>query len=86
MDAGLREQLRWTITYKNVIPKALQLAALDPEVVLTNTWSMLTLAPMSLIPPQDLRRDSTTTQYLKERKERLDLDHGTYPYVTPPIL
>lgn len=88
MDAvGLRKQLQWTINYKNVIlEKLYDLPPLDPEVVIEEY-----LAYAERLRPHVV--DSSLKIYDAVQKRRnilfegaqgtlLDLDHGTYPYVT----
>lgn len=84
---GLRKQLRWTVEYKNaILEKLYNLPPLDPEVVIEEY----------LIYAERLRPhvvDSSVRIYEAVQKRRnilfegaqgtlLDLDHGTYPYVT----
>jgi len=78
------KQLRWTITYKNVIlEKLYNLPPLDPEVVIDQYLSMLTLAPHVVdTPSRFTTRFNDAIFCLKERRNAFDLDHGTYPYVT----
>ncbi|MBV8883199.1 MAG: adenylosuccinate synthase [Chroococcidiopsidaceae cyanobacterium CP_BM_RX_35] len=88
MDSqGLRQQLLWTIAYKNVIlEKLYNLPPLDPEQVIDQY----------LVYAERLRPhvvDTSLKIYDAIQKRRnilfegaqgtlLDLDHGTYPYVT----
>lgn len=86
-STGLREQIEWTVNYKNVIlEKIYNLPPLNPEEI---TKEYLQYA-------QRLRPyviDSSLKIYQSIQKKRnilfegaqgtlLDLDHGTYPYVT----
>ncbi len=83
----LREQLEWTINYKNVIlEKLYNLPALDPEIVIVQYMKYAeSLRPFVI--------DASLAIYeaVKQKKNilfegaqgtLLDLDHGTYPYVT----
>ena len=84
---GLREQLEWTINYKNVIlEKLYNLPPLDPEAVINEYIGYADRLRPHVV-------DSTLKIYegLQKRKNilfegaqgtLLDLDHGTYPYVT----
>jgi adenylosuccinate synthase len=86
-EAGLRERLQWTITEKNVIlEKLYNLPPLDPEAIATEY-----LAYADRLRPHVV--DSSLAIYQAIQKRRnilfegaqgtlLDLDHGTYPYVT----
>ncbi len=88
MDAeSLRKRLRWTIEYKNVIlEKLYNLPPLDPQVVIEEY-----LAYAERLRPHVI--DSSLRIYDAIQLKRnilfegaqgtlLDLDHGTYPYVT----
>lgn len=88
MDANsLREKIRWTVTYKNVIlEKLYDLPPLDAEEVIAQY-----LAFAERLRPHVV--DSSLKIYEAVQKKRnilfegaqgtlLDLDHGTYPYVT----
>ncbi len=88
MDAaGLRKQLHWTINYKNVIlEKLYDLPPLDPEVVIQEYSAYAERLRPHVV-------DSSLKIYDAVQKRRnilfegaqgtlLDLDHGTYPYVT----
>jgi adenylosuccinate synthase len=88
MDAdSLREQIRWAVTYKNVIlEKLYDLPPLDPEAVIEEY-----LGYAERLRPHVI--DSSLKIYEAVQKHRnilfegaqgtlLDLDHGTYPYVT----
>ncbi len=84
---GLRKQLNWTINYKNVIlEKLYNLPPLDPEAVIEEY-----LAYAERLRPHVV--DSSLRIYDAIHRKRnilfegaqgtlLDLDHGTYPYVT----
>ncbi|MGE5655968.1 MAG: adenylosuccinate synthase [Actinomycetota bacterium] len=88
MDAeGLREQLQWTINYKNVIlEKLYNLPPLDPDAVIDEYLQYAERLRPHIV-------DSSLKIYEGIQKRRnilfegaqgtlLDLDHGTYPYVT----
>jgi adenylosuccinate synthase len=88
MDAdSLREQIRWAVTYKNVIlEKLYDLPPLDPEAVIEEYLDYAERLRPHVI-------DSSLKIYEAVQKHRnilfegaqgtlLDLDHGTYPYVT----
>lgn len=88
MDSeGLKEQLRWTISYKNVIlEKLYELPPLDADAVIAEY-----LGYAERLRPHVV--DSSLKIYDAVQKRRnilfegaqgtlLDLDHGTYPYVT----
>jgi adenylosuccinate synthase len=84
---GLRDQLYWTVEYKNVIlEKLYDLPPLDPEAVIDEY-----LGYAERLRPHVV--DSSLHIYEAVQKRRnilfegaqgtlLDLDHGTYPYVT----
>ncbi|NMG20478.1 adenylosuccinate synthase [Brasilonema bromeliae] len=84
---GLREQLEWTINYKNVIlEKLYNLPLLDPEQVIDEY-----LGYAERLRPHVV--DTSLKIYDAVQRRRnilfegaqgtlLDLDHGTYPYVT----
>ncbi|MEM7648185.1 MAG: adenylosuccinate synthase [Cyanobacteria bacterium P01_A01_bin.70] len=84
---GLEEQLEWTIQYKNVVLEKLYgLAPLDPKVVL-DEYRVYAERLRPHVIDSSLRID----QAIRDRKNilfegaqgtLLDLDHGTYPYVT----
>jgi adenylosuccinate synthase len=88
MDSNsLREKLRWTVEYKNVIlEKLYDLNPLDPEAIIAEY-----LGYADRLSPHVV--DSSLKIYEAIQKKRnilfegaqgtlLDLDHGTYPYVT----
>lgn len=88
MDAAeLREQLHWTITYKNVIlEKLYNLPPLDPEVVIDQY-----LEYADRLRPHVIDTSLKIYDAIQRRRNilfegaqgtLLDLDHGTYPYVT----
>lgn len=88
MDSdGARKQLRWTVEYKNaILEKLYGLPALDPDAVIDEY-----LAYAERLRPHVV--DSSLRIYDAVQQRRnilfegaqgtlLDLDHGTYPYVT----
>lgn len=88
MDAdALKEQLEWTISYKNVVlEKLYDLPPLDPKAVIEEYRQYADRLRPHVT-------DSSLTIYNAYRKRKnilfegaqgtlLDLDHGTYPYVT----
>lgn len=88
MDAkGLREQLQWTINYKNVIlEKLYNLPPLDPEAVIEQY-----LEYADRLRPHVVDTSLKIYDAIQRRRNilfegaqgtLLDLDHGTYPYVT----
>lgn len=84
---ALRDQIRWTITYKNVIlEKLYDLPPLDPEAVIAEY-----LEYAERLRPHVVDSSLRIYQAVRERRNilfegaqgtLLDLDHGTYPYVT----
>lgn len=84
---GLRKQLRWTVEYKNVIlNKLYDLPSLDPDEVIEEYSEYADRLRPHVV-------DSSVRIYEAVRQRRnilfegaqgtlLDLDHGTYPYVT----
>lgn len=84
---GLPAQLRWTINYKNVIlEKLYNLPPLDPEAVIEEYLGYAERLRSHVV-------DSSLRIYEAIERKRnilfegaqgtlLDLDHGTYPYVT----
>ncbi|MDG2616749.1 adenylosuccinate synthase [Thermoleptolyngbya sichuanensis A183] len=88
MDAeGLRDQLTWTIEYKNVIlEKLYNLPPLDPNAVIDEY-----LGYAERLRPHVVDSSLRISQAVRQRRNilfegaqgtLLDLDHGTYPYVT----
>ncbi|BAZ46612.1 adenylosuccinate synthase [Chondrocystis sp. NIES-4102] len=83
----LRKQLAWTINYKNVIlEKLYNLPPLDPEKVIQEY-----LKYADFLRPHVVDSSLKIYQAVQEKKNilfegaqgtLLDLDHGTYPYVT----
>lgn len=84
---GLREQLEWTINYKNVIlEKLYNLPPLDPQEVIDQYLGYAErLRPyvidtsLKIYSAIQLRRNIL---FEGAQGTLLDLDHGTYPYVT----
>ncbi|GAB4374454.1 MAG: adenylosuccinate synthase [Elainellaceae cyanobacterium] len=84
---GLKKQLRWTVEYKNVILERLyDLPPLDPDAVIEEYAVYAERLRPHVV-------DSSVRIYEAVRQRRnilfegaqgtlLDLDHGTYPYVT----
>jgi adenylosuccinate synthase len=84
---GLRDQLHWAIDYKNLIlEKLYNLPPLDPEAVIAEYLEYAERLRSYVV-------DSSLRIYEAVRERRnilfegaqgtlLDLDHGTYPYVT----
>jgi adenylosuccinate synthase len=88
MDAdGLRKQLRWAVTYKNsLLEKFYGLPALDPEAVIEQY-----LVYAERLRPHVVDCSLKISDAVRKRRNilfegaqgtLLDLDHGTYPYVT----
>ncbi|GAB4140182.1 MAG: adenylosuccinate synthase [Cyanobacteria bacterium J069] len=88
MDAeGLRDQLTWTINSKNVIlEKLYNLPPLDPNAVIDEY-----LGYADRLRPHVVDSSLRISQAVRQRRNilfegaqgtLLDLDHGTYPYVT----
>jgi adenylosuccinate synthase len=88
MDAtSLREQLMWTISYKNVIlEKLYDLPPLDPEAVIAEYQGYADrLRPYivdSSLKIYDAVQRRRNVLFEGAQGTLLDLDHGTYPYVT----
>ncbi len=84
---GVRKQLRWTVEYKNVIlEKLYELPPLDPNAVIEE---YLTYAER--LRPHVVDSSLRISEAVRQRRNilfegaqgtLLDLDHGTYPYVT----
>jgi len=84
---SLRKQLRWTVEYKNaILEKLYDLPPLDPEAVIAEYQTYADRLRPHVV-------DSSVRIYEAVQKRRnilfegaqgtlLDLDHGTYPYVT----
>jgi adenylosuccinate synthase len=83
----LRQKLEWTINYKNVIlEKLYNLPALDPETVIVQYTQYA-----ERLRPYVIDASLRIYEVVKQKKNilfegaqgtLLDLDHGTYPYVT----
>jgi len=83
----LREQINWTVNYKNVIlEKLYNLSPLDPEEVVDEY-----LGFADRLRPHIIDASLSIYNAIRERRNilfegaqgtLLDLDHGTYPYVT----
>lgn len=84
---SLKKQVRWTVNYKNaILEKLYDLSPLDPEAVIAEYEQYADRLRPHVI-------DSSVRIYEAVRQKRnilfegaqgtlLDLDHGTYPYVT----
>lgn len=84
---ALRKQLRWTINYKNVIlEKLYNLPPLDPEVVIEEYLGYAErLRPHVVdcsLKIYDAVQRKRNILFEGAQGTLLDLDHGTYPYVT----
>lgn len=88
MDSeGLKDQLRWTVEYKNVIlEKLYDLPPLDPKAVVDEY-----LGYAERLRPHVVDSSVRIAEAVRKRRNilfegaqgtLLDLDHGTYPYVT----
>ncbi|MDJ0620879.1 MAG: adenylosuccinate synthase [Calothrix sp. MO_192.B10] len=88
MDSqGLRDRLEWTINYKNVIlEKLYNLPALDPQAVIEEYLGYAErLRPYvvdSSLKIYDAIQQRRNILFEGAQGTLLDLDHGTYPYVT----
>ena len=86
-EKGLRKQLKWAIDYKNVIlEKLYEIAPIDPEAVIEQY-----LQYAEVLRPYVVDTSLKIYDAIKRRRNilfegaqgtLLDLDHGTYPYVT----
>ena len=84
---GMRKKLRWTVEYKNaILEKLYNLAPLDPDAVIDEYLEYADRLRPHVV-------DSSVRIYEAVQQRRnilfegaqgtlLDLDHGTYPYVT----
>jgi adenylosuccinate synthase len=84
---GMRKKLRWTVEYKNaILEKLYNLAPLDPDAVIDEYLEYAERLRPHVV-------DSSVRIYEAVQQRRnilfegaqgtlLDLDHGTYPYVT----
>ena len=83
----LREQLHWTITYKNtILEKLYNLPPLDPEAVIEEYLGYAErLRPHVVdcsLKIYDAVQHKRNILFEGAQGTLLDLDHGTYPYVT----
>ncbi|MGB3614554.1 MAG: adenylosuccinate synthase [Elainellaceae cyanobacterium] len=84
---GLREQLHWTISYKNVLlEKLYNLPPLNPDDVIQE-YLVYADRLRSYVTDTSLLiynaiRDTRNILFEGAQGTLLDLDHGTYPYVT----
>lgn len=83
----LREKLRWTVEYKNVIlEKLYELPPLEPEAIIAEYLKYADrLRPHvvdSALKIYDAVRRKRNILFEGAQGTLLDLDHGTYPYVT----
>jgi adenylosuccinate synthase len=84
---GMRKQLRWTVEYKNaILEKLYNLPPLDPEAVIQEY-----IGYADRLRPHVVDSSLRIYQAVQQRRNilfegaqgtLLDLDHGTYPYVT----
>ena len=84
---GLREQLEWTINYKNeVLSKLYNIPPLDPQAVIADYLEYAErLRPYvvdSSLKIYDAIQRRRNILFEGAQGTLLDLDHGTYPYVT----
>ncbi|MFB2878250.1 adenylosuccinate synthase [Floridanema aerugineum] len=84
---ALREQLHWTITYKNaILEKLYNLPPLDPEAVIEEYLGYAErLRPHVVdcsLKIYDAVEHKRNILFEGAQGTLLDLDHGTYPYVT----
>ncbi|MGA9380138.1 MAG: adenylosuccinate synthase, partial [Phormidium sp.] len=84
---ALREQLHWTITYKNaILEKLYNLPPLDPEAVIEEYLGYAErLRPHVVdcsLKIYDAVQHKRNILFEGAQGTLLDLDHGTYPYVT----
>ncbi|NHC38330.1 adenylosuccinate synthase [Scytonema millei] len=88
MDSvGLREQLQWAIDYKNVIlEKLYNLPPLDPEAVIDEYLGYAERLRSHVVDTSlkiyDAIQRRRNILFEGAQGTLLDLDHGTYPYVT----
>lgn len=86
-EKGLREQLEWTINYKNVIlEKLYNLPPLDPEATIDQYLKYAARLRPHVVDTSlkiyDAIRRRRNILFEGAQGTLLDLDHGTYPYVT----
>lgn len=84
---GLRQQLTWTINYKNtILEKLYDLPPLDPETVIEQYLGYAErLRPYVVdcsLKIYDATQQRRNILFEGAQGTLLDLDHGTYPYVT----
>jgi adenylosuccinate synthase len=84
---GLRKQLNWTINYKNVIlEKLYDLPPLDPEAVIDEYEQYAQRLRPHVVDASlkiyDAVQERRNILFEGAQGTLLDLDHGTYPYVT----
>ncbi|WP_254565963.1 adenylosuccinate synthase [Oscillatoria sp. HE19RPO] len=84
---GLRKQLNWTINYKNVIlEKLYDLPPLDPEAVIDEYEQYAQRLRPHVVDASlkiyDAVQEKRNILFEGAQGTLLDLDHGTYPYVT----
>ncbi|MCT7953817.1 adenylosuccinate synthase [Laspinema palackyanum] len=84
---GLRKQLNWTINYKNVIlEKLYDLPPLDPEEVIQEYEQYAQRLRPHVVDASlkiyDAVQEKRNILFEGAQGTLLDLDHGTYPYVT----
>ncbi len=84
---GLRKQLNWTINYKNVILEKLYgLPPLDPEAVIDEYEQYAQRLRPHVVDASlkiyDAVQERRNILFEGAQGTLLDLDHGTYPYVT----
>lgn len=84
---GLRKQLNWTINYKNVIlEKLYDLPPLDPEEVIDEYEQYAQRLRPHVVDASlkiyDAVQERRNILFEGAQGTLLDLDHGTYPYVT----
>ncbi|MBO0349520.1 adenylosuccinate synthase [Phormidium pseudopriestleyi FRX01] len=84
---GLRKQLNWTINYKNVIlEKLYDLPPLDPEAVIDEYEQYAQRLRPHVVDASlkiyDAVLERRNILFEGAQGTLLDLDHGTYPYVT----
>lgn len=86
-EKGLREQLEWTIAHKNVIlEKLYSLPPLDPEATIGQYLEYAARLRPHVVDTSlkiyDAIRRRRNILFEGAQGTLLDLDHGTYPYVT----
>ncbi len=86
-EKGLRKQLKWAIEYKNVIlEKLYELPPLDPEAVIEQYLKYAEVLRPHVVDTSlkiyDAIHRRRNILFEGAQGTLLDLDHGTYPYVT----